>query len=131
LWKRVAIICGLSKRITPASTPTSSDCFHSATAQRAGTRFHADIERLFTPLPSLPGTSQDPMDFTTAQQIDAALERPAGFASYSAVQQWIATELGVTMGYHAVHKLVRYKFRAKLKVPRPSHIKKRRRHRRL
>lgn len=34
-------------------------------------RLHADIERLFTPLPSLPGTSEDPMDFTTAQQIDA------------------------------------------------------------
>lgn len=64
-------------------------------------------------------------------QLHAALERPAGFASYGAVQQWIATELGVTMGYHAVHKLVRYKLRAKLKVPRPSHIKKRRRHRTL
>lgn len=28
-------------------------------------------------------------------QLQAALERPAGFASYGAVQQWIATELGM------------------------------------
>lgn len=33
---------------------------------------YADIERLFTPLPALPGTSEEPTDFTTAQQIDAA-----------------------------------------------------------
>ncbi len=62
-------------------------------------------------------------------QLHAALERPEGFASYGAVQQWIADELGVKMHYHAVHKLVRYKLRGKLKVPRPVHIKKRRRHR--
>jgi predicted transposase YbfD/YdcC len=35
-------------------------------------RLHADIERLFTPLPSLPGTAEEPTDFTTAQHIDAA-----------------------------------------------------------
>jgi predicted transposase YbfD/YdcC len=35
-------------------------------------RLNADIERLFTPLPSLPGTSEEPTDFTTAQQVDAA-----------------------------------------------------------
>lgn len=33
---------------------------------------YADIERLFTPLPALPGTSEEPTDFTTALQIDAA-----------------------------------------------------------
>ncbi len=30
---------------------------------------HADIERLFTPLPALPGTSEEPTDFTTARHI--------------------------------------------------------------
>lgn len=35
-------------------------------------RLHADIARLFTPLPSLPGTSEEPTDFTTARQIAAA-----------------------------------------------------------
>ncbi|MDP9314337.1 MAG: helix-turn-helix domain-containing protein [Chloroflexota bacterium] len=58
-------------------------------------------------------------------QLQAALDRPEGFASYGAVQQWIANNLGVAMGYHAVYKLVRRKLRAKLKVPRPQHEKKR------
>ena len=58
-------------------------------------------------------------------QLHAALDRPDGFASYGAVQQWIADTLGVSMGYHAVYKLVRRNLRAKLKVPRPQHQKKR------
>ncbi len=62
-------------------------------------------------------------------QLQAALDRPEGFASYGAVQRWIADELGIQMRYHAVHKLVRYTLRAKLKVPRPVHIKKRTRRR--
>jgi len=53
-----------------------------------------------------------------------ALARPEGFASYRAVQAWIAQELGVSMSYWAVHKLVRYHLGAKLKVPRPSHPQK-------
>jgi transposase len=70
---------------------------------------------------------------TSAQlaQLQQALEQPEGFASYGAIRQWIATTFGVSLSYNAVHKLVRYKLRAKLKVPRPAHIKKRRRRRRV
>ena len=57
-------------------------------------------------------------------RLTEALAQPAGFASYGAVQQWIAEELGVTMQYHAVHTLVHDKLRARLKVPRPTHPKK-------
>lgn len=57
-------------------------------------------------------------------QLRAALARPEGFASYGAVQEWIAEQLGVQMSYWAVHKLVRYQLGAKLKVPRPTHPKK-------
>jgi transposase len=53
-----------------------------------------------------------------------ALAEPAGFASYQAVRDWIAQELQVEMKYDTVHKLVRYKLGAKLKVPRRTHIKK-------
>ena len=52
------------------------------------------------------------------------LEQPDGFASYGEIQQWIATTLGVQMGYHAVHTLVHDKLRARPKVARPSHEKK-------
>ena len=35
-------------------------------------RLRADIARLVTPLPPLPGTAEEPRDFTTARQIAAA-----------------------------------------------------------
>ena len=57
-------------------------------------------------------------------QLRQRLEQPDGFASYGEIQQWIATSLGVQMGYHAVHTLVHDKLRARPKVARPSHEKK-------
>ncbi len=57
-------------------------------------------------------------------QLQQRLAQPDGFASYGEIQQWIATTLGVSMGYHAVHTLVHDKLRARPKVARPSHEKK-------
>ena len=75
---------------------------------------------IYVPTGRAPALSADQLT-----QVHAALDRPDGFASYGAVQQWITDTLGVSMGYHAVYKLVRRKLRAKLKVPRPRHEKKR------
>lgn len=47
------------------------------------------------------------------------LKQPQGFKSYGEIQQWLKAECGVIAAYKTVHKLVRYKLRAKLKVPRP------------
>ncbi len=58
-------------------------------------------------------------------QLQQALQQPQGFGSYAEVRQWIQDTFGVTLTYTATHKLVRYKLGAKLKVARPSHIKKR------
>jgi hypothetical protein len=52
------------------------------------------------------------------------LTQPEGFASYGEIQHWIATTLGVAMGYHAVHTLVHDKLHARPKVARPSHENK-------
>lgn len=57
-------------------------------------------------------------------QLEAALARPEGFASYGAVQQWIAEQFQIEMPYKTVHHLVRYRLKAKLKRPRPTHVKK-------
>ena len=46
-----------------------------------------------------------------------------GFASYGAVQQWLAEELGGEAEYHAVYQMTRYRLRAKLKVARPQNVK--------
>lgn len=45
------------------------------------------------------------------------------FRSYGEVQQWLEQECEVQAAYKTVHKLVRYKLQAKLKVPRPKSLK--------
>lgn len=46
------------------------------------------------------------------------LEQPEGFESYGAVQQWLATELGLEVPYKTVHKWVHYRLKASPKVVR-------------
>ena len=47
------------------------------------------------------------------------LSQPQGFKSYGEIQDWLNQELGVDLAYKSVHKIVRYKLKAKLKTPRP------------
>jgi transposase len=56
--------------------------------------------------------------------IAQALQEPAGFASYEALRQWVQQTHHVEVNYHTLYTIVRTRFRAKLKVPRPSHTKK-------
>jgi transposase len=56
--------------------------------------------------------------------IEQALREPAGFASYEALRQWVQQTHHVEINYHTLYTIVRTRFRAKLKVPRPSHTKK-------
>jgi transposase len=58
------------------------------------------------------------------QALEERLAEPEGFASYKAIQQWLAEEHGVELCYSTVHGIVRYEMGAKLKAPRPSHPKK-------
>ena len=73
---------------------------------------------------SIPAGKAKPLTADQIAQLQAKLDDPTGFASYTAIQCWIRTTFGVEMTYNAVHKLVRYKLGAKLKVPRPTHPKK-------
>jgi transposase len=56
--------------------------------------------------------------------LEQALRQPAGFASYEALRQWVKQAYGVEVNYHTLYTIVRTRFKAKLKVPRPSHTKK-------
>lgn len=58
------------------------------------------------------------------QALRHRLAHPDSFASYKAIWQWLRQEYGLAIAYKTVHKFVRYTLRAKLKVPRKSHIKK-------
>jgi hypothetical protein len=56
--------------------------------------------------------------------IEQALRRPAGFASYAALRQWVQQTCHLEVNYHTLYTIVRTKFNTKLKVARPSHTKK-------
>ena len=58
-------------------------------------------------------------------ELKTRLATPEGFASYKEIHQFLHDDHHATIGYAAVHKLVRYKLKAKPKSPRPSHPKKR------
>jgi transposase len=53
-----------------------------------------------------------------------ALHGRDGFASYEPLRQWVRQTHGVEVKYKTLYGIVRIWFRAKLKVPRPSHTKK-------
>ena len=67
-----------------------------------------------------------PHQLTEEQQelLRQELQKPTGFSSYQQVTDYIEETFDVKMSYPAVYALVRYKWNAKLKVPRKSHEKK-------
>jgi hypothetical protein len=56
--------------------------------------------------------------------IAQALQEPAGFASDEALRPWVQQTQHVAGHDHTLDTIVRTRFRAKLKGPRPSHAKK-------
>ena len=56
-------------------------------------------------------------------QIERELKEPEGFKSYSEIVRWLNAVHDQEVSYTVVYKLVHYKLKAKLKVPRPVHIK--------
>jgi transposase len=56
--------------------------------------------------------------------LEQALHRPAGFASYEALRQWVRQTHGVEVKYKTLYTLVRTRFKTKLKVARPNHTRK-------
>ena len=57
------------------------------------------------------------------QKLQRELQEEQGFSSYKEVQKWLKAVEGIEMSYTGVHHGVRYRLKAKLKVPRPVHIK--------
>jgi transposase len=61
----------------------------------------------------------------TYRALEKRLHSPKeGFRSFVELQQWLKQEYGITMGYHAVNKFVKRKFKARLKAGRKSHVLK-------
>ena len=56
--------------------------------------------------------------------IEQALREPTGFGSYEELRQWVEHTHHVRVKYKTLYTIVRKRFQAKLKVPRPNHTKK-------
>lgn len=56
------------------------------------------------------------------QALVEKLDDPNGMSSYGEIQQWLETEHQLQVKYPTVHRHVRYRLGAKLKVPRPVNV---------
>ncbi|GAB1538294.1 hypothetical protein NUACC21_09520 [Scytonema sp. NUACC21] len=57
------------------------------------------------------------------EQLLKELQEPQGFKSYEEIRTWLKAEEGVEASYKVVHDTVRYRMKAKLKVPRAVSVK--------
>jgi hypothetical protein len=57
-------------------------------------------------------------------QLQARLATSTSFASSMEMQQWLREEFGLEVPCQTLHGIVRYQLKAKLKRPRPRHVKK-------
>lgn len=57
------------------------------------------------------------------ESLKQELQDEEGFSSYKEIQTWLKAVHDLEMSYTGVHQLVRYKLKAKLKTPRPVHLK--------
>lgn len=58
------------------------------------------------------------------EELKERLSTPQGVSSYKELWMELRERYGIRTTYQALHHYVRYKLKAKLKVPRKSHIKK-------
>lgn len=92
---------------------------HRVTLQKWAQRYRqGGLEQLLSHSPRTGAKSTLPDWAETA--LKNRLEQPEGFESYAAIQQWLATELGIVAPYKTVHKWVYYRLGASPKVVRPK-----------
>jgi transposase len=74
-------------------------------------------------LNTIPGNARH-ISGDVADALKKRLASPDGFNSCIEIQTWLKETFGLDIKYKTVYKTVRYDLDAKLKIPRPSHIKK-------
>lgn len=57
------------------------------------------------------------------EQLSKELEQPEGFKSYKEIRTWLKAVEGIEASYKVVHDTVRYRMKAKLKIPRAVGVK--------
>ncbi|MFH1327675.1 MAG: IS630 family transposase, partial [Candidatus Bathyarchaeota archaeon] len=80
-----------------------------------------ELLKMKTPGPP-PGQHSLPENVLTA--LKERLEEPSGFSSYLELHTWLEKNYGIKIKYRTLHQIIRYRLKAKPKVPRKSHVKK-------
>ena len=95
---------------------------HRTTVSRWLSKYRREGLKALLTIESSPGRSAiiPPLAIALLKQ---ELADPEGFSSYGEIQTWLETVCEVKASYKVVHDTVRYRLKAKLKVPRPVHIK--------
>jgi putative transposase len=57
------------------------------------------------------------------ESLKTQLSKSEGFKGYKDIQKWLKDEFDLDVPYSTVYATVRYRLKAKLKVPRPSNVK--------
>ncbi len=92
---------------------------HRVTVQKWAKRYRqGGLKQLLSHPPRSGAKSTLPQWAETA--LSDRLAQSEGFESYGAIQQWMATELGIEAPYKTVHKWVYYRLGASPKVVRPK-----------
>ena len=98
---------------------------HRNTVSRWFTSYASSgLEELLTITQPTPPTGQRSLSPEVLAGLKQKLSTPEGWRSYGAIQQWLADEYGLQINYFTLYRIVRRDLKAKLKVPRKSHIKK-------
>ncbi|MBD0299134.1 MAG: helix-turn-helix domain-containing protein [Nitrososphaera sp.] len=80
-----------------------------------GTRGLLEVKHAPGKVPSISGSD--------LERLKKRLQEPSGFQSYGQIQEWLKSELGLSLAYKTVYEIVRNRLGAKLKVPRPQSSK--------
>ena len=95
---------------------------HPTTVSRWLSKYRRGGLQALLTIESSPGRPASIPPFAIAL-LKQELSAPEGFSSYGEIQTWLETVCDVKVSYKVVHETVRYRLKAKLKVPRPVKIK--------
>ncbi len=114
-----------SGQVTSRSQAAAHLAVHRNTVATWLRRYHdGGLEGLLTYKEAGAPGGQKTLPPAVFAQLQARLATPTGFASYVDVQRWLQEDWALEVPYSTLHGIVRYQLNAKLKRPRPSHLKK-------
>lgn len=82
------------------------------------------LDALVSPAKRGPKPGQRTLPAPVLDALQSRLSDPAGFGGYHKLRLWLHDDFGIEVPYKSLYTLVRYRLKAKLKVPRPEHPKK-------